>query len=149
MSADAPTTIPALEVRRRVPAPPQVVFDTWTDPEQVRHWLGGPAMSVPDASIDLRVGGNYEYRLLSPEGVRSKILGTYLTVRQPEQLIFTWVVENDAGRSPETRVTIEFLDLGDETEIVIVHEGFLDLGVRAAHEEGWEGCLEAILPLLN
>ncbi len=149
MSADAPTTIPALEVRRRVPAPPQVVFDTWTDPEQVQHWLGGPAMSVPQASIDLRVGGNYEYRLLSPEGVSSRIHGTFLTVRQPEMLIFTWVVENDAGRSPETRVTIEFLDLGDETEIVIVHEGFLDLGVRAAHEEGWEGCLEAIISLLN
>ena len=149
MSTDSPTTIPALEVRRRVPAPPQVVFDTWTDPEQVRHWLGGPAMIVPDASIDLRVGGNYEYRLLSPEGVSSRILGTFLTVREPEQLIFTWVVENDTERSPETIVTIEFLDLGDETEIVIVHEGFLDLGVRAAHEEGWEGCLEAIIPLLN
>ncbi len=52
MSADAPTTIPTLEVRRRVPAPPQVVFDTRTDPEQVRQWLGGQAMSVPDAAID-------------------------------------------------------------------------------------------------
>ena len=149
MSTDAPTTIPALEVRRRVPAPPQLVFDYWTDPEQVRHWLGGPAMSVPHASIDLRVGGNYEYKLLSPEGVTSRILGTFLTVREPEQLIFTWVVENDAGRSPETKVTIEFLDLGDETEIVIVHEGFLDLGVRRAHEEGWDGCLEAIISLLG
>ncbi len=149
MSAESPSTIPALEVRRRVPAPPQMVFDTWTDPEQVRHWLGGSAMNVPHASIDLRVGGDYEYKLLSPEGVNSRILGTFLAVQKPEQLIYTWIVENDAGRSPETTVSIEFLDLGDETEIVIVHEGFLDVGVRAAHEEGWIGCFDAFIPLLN
>ncbi len=76
MSAEVPTTIPALEVTRRVLAPPRVVFDCWTDPEQVRHWLGGAATNVPHATIDLRVGGNYEYKLLSPEGVHSKILGT-------------------------------------------------------------------------
>ena len=149
MSAEVPTTIPALEVRRRLPAPPQVVFDSWTDPEQVRQWLGGSATSVPDASIDLREGGIYEYKILSPEGVSSKILGTFLTVREPELLIFTWVVENDAGRSPETTVTVEFRDLGDETEIVIVHEGFLDRDVRAAHERGWDACLDAIIPLFN
>ena len=41
---------------------------------------------------------------------------------------------------------IEFLDLGDETEIVIVHEGFLDVGVRAAHEEGWDRLLRRLYP---
>ena len=149
MSAEIPSTIPALEVRRRVPAPPPVVFDTWTDPELVRHWLGGSAMNVPHASIDLRVGGKYEYKLLSPEGANSRILGTFLSVQKPDQLIYTWIVENDAGRSPETTVSIEFIDLGDSTEIVIVHEGFLDVGVRAAHEEGWVGCFDAFSPLLD
>jgi uncharacterized protein YndB with AHSA1/START domain len=149
MSVEKPATVPALEVRRRVPAPPQVVFDYWTDPEQVRHWLGGSAMNVPHASIDLRVGGEYEYKLLSPEGVNSRILGTFLAIQEPKQLIYTWIVENDAGRSPKTTVSIEFLDLGDETEIVIVHEGFLDLGVRAAHEEGWGVCFDALIPLFN
>jgi len=149
MSAEVPTTIPALEVTRRVLAPPRAVFDCWTDPEQVRLWLGGAATDVPHATIDLRVGGNYEYKLLSPEGVHSKILGTFLTVRKPEQLIFTWIVENDAGQSPETTVTVDFRDLGGETEIVIVHDGFLDRGVRAAHGEGWDACLDVILSLIT
>ena len=149
MSAEVPATIPALEVRRRVLAPPRVVFDCWTDPEQVRRWLGGEATSVPDASIDLREGGNYEYKILSPEGVNSKIFGTFLTVREPEQLIYTWIVENDAGRSPETTVTVDFRDLGDETEIVIVHDGFLDLGIRAAHAEGWDACLDVVISLIT
>ena len=149
MSAEKSATVPALEIRRRVPAPPQVVFDTWTDPEQVRHWLGGSATSVPHVSIDLREGGQYEYTILSPEGVNSKILGTFLTVREPDQLIFTWIVENEAGRSPETKVTVEFLKMGDETEVVIVHDGFLDLDSRAAHEEGWDGCLDAVILLIS
>jgi len=149
MSAEMSETVPALEVRRRMPAPPQVVFDYWTDPEQVQHWLGGPAMNVPHASIDLRVGGEYEYKLISPEGISSRILGTFLTVNKPDQLIYTWIVENDAGRSPETTVSIEFQGFGNETEVVIVHEGFLNVGVRAAHEEGWEGCFDALIPLLN
>ena len=149
MSAEMSETIPALEVRRRMPATPQVVFDYWTDPEQVRHWLGGPAMNVPHASIDLRVGGEYEYKLISPEGINSRILGTFLTVSKPDQLIYTWIVENDAGRSPETTVSIEFQGIGNETEVVIVHEGFLNVGVRAAHEEGWVGCFDALTPLLN
>lgn len=149
MSAEVPTTIPALEVRRRVPAPPQAVFDTWTDPEQVRHWLGGSATSVPQASIDLREGGHYEYTVTSPEGVNSKIRGTFLTIREPDQLIFTWIIENEAGRSPETKVSVEFRKMGNETEVVILHQGFLDLGVRAAHEGGWDGCLDVIITLLN
>ena len=144
-----PTDVSALEVRHMLPAPRSRVFAYWTDPEQVRRWLGGPAVKVPSAAIDLRVGGKYEYRLISPEGVESKILGEFLTVLEPQKLVYTWIVENDVGSSPETRVTVDFGDLGDRTEVTILHEGFLTDGSRRLHEEGWFGCLDTLEEMLS
>lgn len=148
MSAESVPHLPPLTFRRRIPARRERVFATWTDPEQIRRWLGGPGVEVRSARVDLREAGEYEYQLTNPDGTHSRILGSFLTVAVPEKLVFSWAIENAAGRTPTTQVTVEFLDLGEQTDIVLTHQRFLDDPTRELHREGWEACFANLTELL-
>ena len=49
-----------LQVRRVYKAPVAAVYAAWTDPEQVKHWMG-PSDDFGEAEVtsDVRVGGRY------------------------------------------------------------------------------------------
>lgn len=149
MSAEHSGSLPPVELRRRIPARREVVFATWTDPTQVRQWLGGPGVEVHSARIDLRQSGEYEYELTMPDGARSTILGSFITVQAPEKLVYSWAVENAAGRSPTTQVTVEFFDYGEETEVVLLHEGFSHETTRERHQAGWVACFTNLEELIR
>ncbi|MFQ6031063.1 MAG: SRPBCC domain-containing protein, partial [Dehalococcoidia bacterium] len=54
------TLATTLRLNRTYPAPRELVFSAWTDPERVKHWWGvEPGYSTPIVEIDLRVGGRY------------------------------------------------------------------------------------------
>ena len=58
----------------------------------------------------------------------------------------------DAGSvvSPgETLVTIEFHDIGNQTELVLTHEYFPDTNMRDEHSKGWTGALTQLSSLLE
>lgn len=63
-----------------VAAPVEKVFRMWTDPAQLKTWF--PA----DAKINLKKGGEYEWKLAA--GVKEK--GKVLSVRKPSKLSFTF-----------------------------------------------------------
>jgi uncharacterized protein YndB with AHSA1/START domain len=44
----------------------------------------------------------------------------------------------------QTLVTIEFLDRGDSTELVLTHERFPNAQAAGEHAKGWSGCLECL-----
>lgn len=66
--------------RVAVAAPVEQVFKMWTDPDHLRNWF------VTDAKIELRKGGNYEWKWVA--GVKEK--GKVLDVRKPSKLSFTF-----------------------------------------------------------
>ena len=47
-------------------------------------------------------------------------------------------------QAPKQLVTVEFHDLGEKTEILLVHERFPDAEARDAHEKGWSSSLECL-----
>ena len=59
--------------------------------------------------------------------------GTYQVVEPPAKLAFTWTAANQAP----TLVTVEFLDLGAQSEIVITHERLTDGDIAKRYEGGW------------
>ena len=137
----------SLKVTRTFKASRQRVFRAWTEPELMMRWFveGDGNMSVCD--IDLREGGRYR---LEGEmgGKRWRIWGSYLEVRPPERLVYTWAWKHDpgVGKSPEgdTTVTVEFLDRGKETELVLTHERFATVIARDEHTQGWTSCFNRL-----
>jgi hypothetical protein len=44
----------------------------------------------------------------------------------------------------ETLVTIEFIEQGASTEVILTHERFASAAVMARHQQGWASLLERL-----
>jgi uncharacterized protein YndB with AHSA1/START domain len=121
-------------VRRRMPAPREIVYEAWTDPEGLRQWMCPGDVISAEASLDLRVGGSFRIIMRSKDAVHEHA-GTYRIVDPPSKLSFTWSRVENPGEI--TLVTVEFIDRGRESELVITHENFPKSDVAQRYEMGW------------
>ena len=115
-----------LTVSRRYRATRERVFDAWTNPEIMKQWFSPEGVTNPAIDVDLRVGGAYRVEMLTPDERRPVAIGTYQEITRPERLVFTWAWEDEAddAHTGQTLVTVAFFERGDETEVVVTHEGF-------------------------
>lgn len=141
-----------LHLRRTFPAPREKVFKAWTDPEELKKWWGPEGYATPSATVDLRVGGKYRLGMMKlPDGEIFYLSGVYREVRPPERLVYTWRWEGNTCAEDgvgETLVTVEFLDRGNATEVVLTHELFPTEKARNDHNRGWNGCLDRLARLV-
>ncbi len=63
-----------------VAAPVEKVFEMWTEPELLRNWF------LADAKIELKKGGEYEWKWKA--GIKER--GKVLSVKKPSKLSFTF-----------------------------------------------------------
>jgi uncharacterized protein YndB with AHSA1/START domain/predicted ester cyclase len=121
-------------VRRTMPAPREFVYNSWIDPEGLREWMCPGDILTAEATLDVRVGGSFRITMRSQDRVHEHV-GTYQIVDPPAKLVFTWSgLENPAEI---TLVTVEFLARGEQSELVITHEGFTNPDVGRRYEMGW------------
>lgn len=136
-----------LRLTRTFAAPRERVFRAWTDPEALKRWWGPPGYGTPTVEVDLRAGGPYRLGMRKlPDGELFYLSGTFREVTPPERLVYTWRWEHEPG---ETLVTVEFLDRGGSTEVVLTHEMFQAREARDAHAQGWAGCLDKLVTFLG
>jgi len=95
------------------------------------------------AQADARAGGAYRLSMREPDGKTHNVFGIYWEVIPPEKLVFTWKWE-EHPEMEDTLVTLEFLDRGGATELVLVHERLPDEKMRDEHKKGWNGCLDRL-----
>ncbi len=146
-----------LVVSREFNAARERVWQAWTQPEQIKSWLGGfSEMTVESARADLRVGGKFRIQLRQPDGEYFTAAGTYLEVKAPEKLVYTWDWEKDGAgaefgelEGKETLLTIEFRAKGNRTELILTHERFTSIERRDRHEGGWKLWLEKLVPYVE
>lgn len=140
-----PTSDPSatLVLRRTFTASRERVFRAWITPRVLEQWLRPRGMSMTVRSLDARVGGTFCFDL--EDG--GSISGTYLQIIPPEKLVFTWSGETIQGW--KTIVTVDFLDQGAVTEVVLTHEGLSDPRRRALAEGGWPSLFDALAEILS
>ena len=80
-------------ITREFEAPIELVFDVLTKPEHVRKTFAPFGEEVTVCSIDLRVGGNYHFVMVTDDGTECSFRGTYLEVEPPTRTVETWVFE--------------------------------------------------------
>jgi uncharacterized protein YndB with AHSA1/START domain len=138
---DAETT---LRLSRTYPAPRERVFAAWLDAETMRRFLGPRETACEEVVTDARVGGGYHIVMNTGEGPWT-VRGTYLEIRPPERIVFTWSWdEDDAALAHESRVTLEFFAHDDGTELVLTHDRLRDVAQRDAHRDGWSAILDQL-----
>jgi len=146
-----------LVLRRRLNATPERVFQAWTSPEHIQHWMRPePGMVVPSVRMDLRVGGRFRIQMQNPDGEYFTAVGEFREVEAPERLVYTWDWEKDGGgtdfgevEGKTSVITVEFLKRGKQTEFVMTHTRFATVQSRDGHAEGWSRAVESLAKFLE
>ena len=128
-----------LTVSRTIPAPRKRVFGAWTSPSELKKWWNiGEGWKTSSAEFDLRVGGKFSIANEPLGGGVVMITGEFLVVEPPSKLAYTWVFPGE--KTEESMVTVEFRDLGKQTEVVVTHSKASKAMLLGAIE-GWDAAL--------
>ncbi len=149
MNDDAKADATELRIRRVIRAPRERVFKAWTTASDVEQWWGPGAVTCPEARFDLSVGGRYSIANRNPDGTLTTFRGEFERVEPPHTLVYSWFIDADPDGETGSRVTVEFRDHEDGTEIVIHHERLPAPEVTRMHLEGWLGCLDGLAAYLQ
>lgn len=133
---------PSLTLKRRLKAPPQKVYEAWTQPEKMIQWWGVGAMGgrSPIAETDVRVGGRFRVQFWSQDGTHNSASGEYREVEPNAKLVFSWSWQSTPERV--SQVTLTFKADGDGTILTLMHEQFADEKARDSHRGGWTAALD-------
>jgi uncharacterized protein YndB with AHSA1/START domain len=152
----------AVVIERIFDAPQELVWRMWTEPEHFKAWYGPNGATVPEASMDVRVGGRrlVSMEVQSPSGpMKMWFTGVYREVVENERLVYTESMadENGAVLSPSdlgmpeghpdtTEIRVELEAVGGRTRMVMTHAGIPEASPGAA---GWKMALEKLASLIE
>ncbi len=138
-----------LVVERIFAATPEKLWDAWTTPGLLVKWWGPEGMTIPDHSLDLRVGGKWRTTMRNSDGTDHTVSGVYKALDRPHRIVFTWAWHNpDGSRGEETVVTVTFEAVDGGTKLLLDQRSFPTAESRDNHRTGWTSsfnCLEKIL----
>lgn len=143
------TTPTSFTLVRSLEAPRPLVWRAWTDPTLAARWWHPEGVEVEEGSvsIDLREGGRYTYTM-TVDGERWPTAGTYLEVREPELLRFTWAGPEDADEiSP--LITVALAEDGAERTTMTFTLERREPAPEGEHDDvqqGWTSSLDDVLP---
>ena len=135
-------------ITRVFDAPLDLVFQAWTDPDQVAQWYGPDGFDTPRESvtIELRVGGRYELEMVQQaSGARFPVRYEVIELDPPRLLVLRSEPMPQVGMHEPTVTRIELHDHGEKTRMSLSDGPYTE----SAHAEaGWNaafGKLDAVL----
>ena len=133
-SEDVDSSKGDVTIRRTIDAPRERVWDSLTDPEEMKRWYGADLMEVQIHTFEAEPGGAFSLTMDDGEN-RYDIDGRIVDVVEYERLVHTWYVG---------RVTFELTDVGEGCEVVLIHEDLPDRETAEQHETGWIAAMKAL-----
>lgn len=154
------------------PASREKVWLAWTEVEQLKRWFGPQGSSMPQATLDFRVGGMFHYRMSHPNGMEMWGRWIFQTIDRPNKLEFVSSFSNANGEvtpapfpglddfPPELLTTVTFVDhagIGQGTLVTVVAQPVngtkaqLDFftAFRGSMRQGWSGALQQLVAHLG
>jgi uncharacterized protein YndB with AHSA1/START domain len=120
-----------------LPAAPPLVFEAFTDPNELARWWGPEGFSTPSLEFHPRVGESYRIEMRPPEGDAFYLTGEFRVVDPPTRLAFTFRWEDPDPDDVETLVDLSFRDLGESTQVMLTQGPFETEARRTLHRDGW------------
>ncbi len=98
-------------------APRRLVWDAYTSPKHLPHWMLGPeGWTMPVCEVDLRPGGQWHFVWRRSGGSEMGMRGVYKEITPPERLVST---ESWGGEWPETLNTLVLSEKDGKTTITV------------------------------
>ena len=113
------TDVFVARVQRIMPAPPEVVFDEWLDPESLADWMCPRPSRCVAITVEPHVGGRVRFDV-NTLGELVLITGQFLAVDRPSLLQFTWSHSGWADPTASSVVTVEFAPHGESQTLMSI-----------------------------
>jgi uncharacterized protein YndB with AHSA1/START domain len=88
-----------LRLSRTLHARPETVFKAWSTAEHVSRWFAPETFSIPEARVEMRVGGPFELVMRSPAGEAHRLRGSFVQVEPMSRLVIDMIVEDASGHA--------------------------------------------------
>jgi uncharacterized protein YndB with AHSA1/START domain len=135
-------------ITRIFDAPRDLVFQAWTDPDQVAQWYGPDGFETPreTVTIDLRVGGRWELGMVQQKsGAVFPVSYEIIELDPPRLLVLKSEPMPAVGMHEPTVTRIELHDHGDKTRMSLSDGPYTD----STHAEaGWNGAFAKLDAML-
>lgn len=104
-----------IRITRIYDAPVQLVWDAWTDPQQVAQWWGPRGFTLTTHSKDLKPGGHWNYTMHGPDGTDYPNKTHYFEVEKHSKLVYDHGGNDE--QAPLFRVTVLFSAIEGKTKM--------------------------------
>jgi len=138
-----------MTLTRFVRAPREKVFDAFVTEQGMRGWMCPRGMTIPELSLDARVGGGFRLAMRARDGEQFTAVAQYREISRPERLVYTWQWVGEGMPNVQTQITVSFAARGDGTEVRMTHAEFPDAALCESHREGWGSCFNRLADLLD
>jgi uncharacterized protein YndB with AHSA1/START domain len=127
----------------------ETVFRAWSSADHVKRWFSPETFTVPDAKVEMHVGGPFEVCMRSPAGEDHWIRGTFREVTPQTRLVIDMRVTDNAGKPLFGAYTeVDFADaLGGTRMDVVQTYTLIDPSMAwmvAGAPEGWRSTLDKL-----
>jgi uncharacterized protein YndB with AHSA1/START domain len=148
-SGTAKVTVPADEqilITREFHAPKELVYKAWTTPELVRRWWHANRGEMTTCEIDLRVGGDWRYVMVTPDGFEVGFHGEYREIVPNERLVSTEVYEGMPDGEALDTLTLTEVDGRTTLEILVQHQSkeHRDAHIESGMEDGMQDAMDLL-----
>ena len=155
-SGTAMVTLPTDEqilITRAFDAPQHLVYKAFTTPELVKRWWHANRGEMTIAEIDLRVGGNWRYVMVTDGGVEVGFHGEYREIVPNERIVSTEIYEGlpevVSEEEAATVNTATFAEADGRTTLTILVQATSKVSRDAIIDSGMEAGLQDALDLLE
>jgi len=140
---------PPFRISRVFHARREAVFKAWSSADHVKRWFSPETYSVPDAKVEMHVGGPFEVCMRSPTGEEHWIRGTFMEVTPQARLVIDMRVTDSAGKPLfGAHTEVDFADaLGGTRMDVVQTYTLIDPSMAwmvAGAPEGWRTTLDKL-----
>ncbi len=108
--------------------PRALVWQAWTDPEQVVRWWGPIGFTTTTSQMDVRPGGTWTFVMHGPDGTDYPNHVVFHEVVEPERLAYTHG-GGEGSEFPDFEVVVTFEDLGGKTRLTM-HSTFVSAEIK-------------------
>jgi uncharacterized protein YndB with AHSA1/START domain len=126
----------AAVVRQRLPAPPGIVFDEWTDAARLAAWMCPRPARCLNVEADPRIGGTLEFDI-EEAGSTYRVSGNYLTLERPHRVAFTWSCSTWPDPTIQSVVTVTIEPDGAGASLMTIEHELLPPALVRRHAHGW------------
>ena len=138
-------TAQEITITRVFDAPRELVWRSWTEPDQLAQWWGPSGWSTPVSAVtmDVRPGGEFRLVSTNEDGAEMPVQGTYTEVVAPERLVLEEAAEGAWHDGAVSELVL--IDLGgNRTEMRFRATIHTTDDMRGTAEAGLEGTFDRL-----